>query len=233
MALTSAAGNTYYRSGYVTTVSQGTLLVNNASGSGTGGGAVAVSAGATLGGTGTIYGLQGNVTLTGTADNSLATLAPGSLDASGAGLLGTLTVGDAAQNNSVTFANYTRLLAQLGSASLGDQLKVIGNLNLNSAANKDYLALSTLTGATVNGTYTLATFTGTLTGRFDGVTLDGNALPGGYDLQYRDTTNQVVSGTGNIAGGSIVLVVPEPATIGMALGLGALTLLRRRRRVRD
>ncbi|MEO8614848.1 MAG: autotransporter-associated beta strand repeat-containing protein, partial [Luteolibacter sp.] len=52
-----------------TSVSQGTLLVNNTSGSGTGSGTVGVSSGATLGGSGTI---SGAVTLT------TATLAPGS-----------------------------------------------------------------------------------------------------------------------------------------------------------
>ncbi len=74
-ALILSGANTYAGG---TTVSGGALLVKNSSGSGTGSGAVAVNAGATLGGNGSISGV---VTV-----NSGGSLAPG-------GSIGTLTLG--------------------------------------------------------------------------------------------------------------------------------------------
>ena len=218
-------------------VTGGMLLVDNTGGSGTGQQSVSVtasSANATLGGTGIIGGVSGysnaNVALTGSASYA-ASMAPGTISATtGVHILGTLTVGSSTQNNNVTFNNYSNLTETLDSAS-GDKLAVYGNLNLNSAGNSDALALVTASGATLAGEYTLATFSGTLTGRFDSVTLDSLSLPGTYSLQYRDSTNTIVGGTSNIAGGgSIVLVVPEPATLSLMFGVASLGLLARTRR---
>lgn len=215
-------------------ITGGTVLVDNtsATSSGTGARTVTVSAGATLGGAGYIGGGYSTsaVSLSNGSSSSRATIAPGSINNStGDALIGTLTVGTAAQANNVTFGTYARLLAQVGNSGSNDRLSIYGNLNL-SAAN-DLLALQTVAGSTLWGEYTIASFSGTLTGRFDSVTLNDGDL-GTYQLQYRDSTNAVIAGTGSITGGgSIVLVVPEPSTVLIAIIGGAPVLLGRRRRV--
>ena len=218
-----------------TRVQVGTLLVDNAAGSGTGSSYVTVSGGATLGGIGTIGGLTGstnaNVNATGVSAK-LATLSPGTIgDTTGEHLLGTLTVGSVTQNNNVVMGNYSQLLAMLGNAGSGDQLSILGNLDLSSASNT--LALETMDGATLSGEYVLASFTGTLTGRFDTVTLDGGSL-GAYELLYRDSTGAaVLTADPIIGGGSVVLAVPEPGTAALALGGLLASLALRRRSVRN
>ena len=101
----SSAGNTYSGG---TTISDGTLLVNNTTGSGTGTGPVAVSAGAKLGGAGTI---QGNVTNSGT-------IAPGNS-------LGTLHLED-----TYTQAASGMLEIELASEASHDELVVAGSATL-------------------------------------------------------------------------------------------------------
>jgi hypothetical protein len=242
MALSKSDGSTVVRVGD-SAVAAGTVLANNQSGSAFGNTRVVVNAGGTLGGTGFIGGVlsngtsaaNANVTLTGTLADGRAVLSPGSVNATGsASIIGMLTVGDATQNNNVTFANYSTLLAQVGNAGSSDLLTIVGNLSLASTSNQDALAILPLTGATPSGTYTLATFTGTLTGRFDAVTLNGLALPTGYELRYLNATGQTVTNLNPIAGGgSIVFVtpvlVPEPGAASLALGSAASGLLRRRR----
>jgi autotransporter-associated beta strand protein len=102
-------GSNSYTGG--TTVSNGTLLVNNATGSGTGTGPVFVAIGSTLGGSGSI---AGPVTFAGGG-----ALSPGNG-------VGTLTI-----NNSLTLANGVALQFELGSNS--DLLVVGGDLTLNGA----------------------------------------------------------------------------------------------------
>jgi fibronectin-binding autotransporter adhesin len=242
MALSKSDGSTVVRVGD-SAVAAGTVLANNQSGSAFGNTRVVVNAGGTLGGTGFIGGVlsngtsaaNANVTLTGTLADGRAVLSPGSVNATGsASIIGMLTVGDATQNNNVTFANYSTLLAQVGNAGSSDLLTIVGNLSLASTSNQDALAILPLTGATPSGTYTLATFTGTLTGRFDAVTFNGLALPTGYELRYLNATGQTVTNLNPIAGGgSIVFVtpvlVPEPGAASLALGSAAIGLLRRRR----
>ncbi len=99
-----------------TTVSAGTLLVNNTSGSGTGTGAVTVAASARLGGTGTI---SGAVTLQDSARLALtlSTVAASHdrLDISGSLALGSSTTVDIATNgSSVATGTYTLLRAAGG-----------------------------------------------------------------------------------------------------------------------
>lgn len=232
MKLSNAAGANFNAGKTpVINVNGGTLLVSNTSGSGTGAGAVNVNSGATLGGTGIITGSAANVKLTGLS-GQFARIAPGDIDsATGAAILGTLTVGSSTQANSVTFSNFSALASQVGSAGAADLLAVFGNISLATA--DDYLLLSTFSGSPLDGTYVLATFTGTLTGRFDHVTLDGAALDPAYTLEYLDANGNVVTGTGAISGGSVVLVapaapVPEPLSLGILAVAGLATLARRR-----
>ncbi len=128
--LTLATGNTYSGG---TTVSNGTLLVNNSTGSGTGSGAVTVLSGGILGGTGTI---GGPVSVNGT-------LAPGNS-------AGTLTVSNDLVLNSGALLQY-----QLGTNS--DLTAVSGNLTLDGTLNV------TDAGGFTNTTYPLFTYSGTLT----------------------------------------------------------------------
>jgi len=128
-ALALSGANTY---GGGTTVSNGILLVNNATGSGTGSGAVTVVSGATLGGTGIV---GGPVTVYGT-------LSPGNGS-------GTLTI----SNNLVLVAGAV-LQYELGTNS--SQSVVSGNLTLNGTLNV------TDGGGFSNGTYTLFRYSGTL-----------------------------------------------------------------------
>jgi len=123
-------GNNTYSGG--TTISKGTLLVNNSSGSGVGAGAVTVASGATLGGSGFI---AGPVTI-----NSGGIFTPGNL-------VGTLTVNNNFTANSGAILNYT-----LGTSS--DKTIVSGNLNLSGALN-----ITAGSGFT-SGTYTLFTYGG-------------------------------------------------------------------------
>lgn len=217
------AANTY--SG-TTTINAGTLLASNTAGSATGKSPVKVAGGATLGGTGILGGLSGytnaNVALAGSSTASLATLAPGSVDpTTGSHVIGTLTIGGAAQSNTASFGNYSQLKLTLGNTGTGDKLAVFGDLNLASAGGSDQLTLATSSGAMVSGTYSLATFSGTLTGRFDTVTLNSStAFPAGYGLQYRNGSNQVVTGTDDIANGSIVLTVEAGGWTTVPLGGG-------------
>jgi len=129
-AFTLTGANSY---GGGTTVSNGTLLVNNPRGSATGTGAVTVVSGATLGGNGFI---AGPVTVSGT-------LALG-------GSPGTLTIG-----NSLSMTGSTILQYDLGTNS--DRTVVSGDLTLDGILNV------TDAGGFTNATYTLLTYGGTLT----------------------------------------------------------------------
>ena len=115
-------------------VSNGTLLVNNTTGSGTGSGAVTVQAGATLGGSGVV---GGPLTVDGT-------LAPGNSP-------GTLTIG-----NDLVVNNGAVLQYQLGTSS--DLTVVNGNLTLGGTLN-----VTDIGGFGLNN-YTLFTYSGSLNG---------------------------------------------------------------------
>jgi fibronectin-binding autotransporter adhesin len=117
-----------------TTVSNGTLLVNNTRGSGTGTGVVTVASGGTLGGTGVI---TGPVTVNGT-------LAPGG------NAVGTLTI----SNNLVVNSGATLSYA-LGATS--DRMAVSSNLTLAGTLNV------TDAGGFTTNTYILFTYGKTLT----------------------------------------------------------------------
>ena len=153
--------------------------------------AVTVNSPGTLGGNGT---LGGFVSVGGL-------IAPGA--ASGA--IGTLSAlsGLSFSGSSAAFD------ADVDAAGQSDELAVTGNLDLGTGTTLNVNVLDSLSG----GTYTIATYTGTLTGTFAATN-----LPNGYSIEY---------GTGTDS--AITLVVPEPASAGL-VAFGAVGFLRRRRR---
>lgn len=187
------SGNTNdYRGG--TTVSAGTLLVNNTTGSATGTGAVSVANGATLGGSGFI---SGPVTF---VDN--ATLAPGNSP-------GTLTVGGLTLANASVLDFELDALDHTVGGGVNDLVQVNGNLTLDGILN-----ISVLNGASLsNGIYRLFNYTGTVT---DNGVAAGTGFPPFSSVQV-DTNNKQVN----------LVVIPEPATLGL-LALGGLMIATRR-----
>ncbi len=120
-----------------TTVSGGTLLLNNASGSGLGTGNAVVNATGTLGGTG---GFTGNATI-----NANGALAPG-----GNGVIESLATGNLTFANNAIY-NYDYL------AGSGDLTEVTGNLLFGANLT---LNLNSLDGYVHAGNYVLFTYTG-------------------------------------------------------------------------
>ena len=179
------AANTYNGG---TTVEAGTLLLNNLSGSASGSGSITVQTGGILGGTGTANLLTGNMVTI----NAGGTLAPGAS-------VGTLTI-----NGDVVIDG---TLENEVSGSSTDLLAISGDLTLGSGSVLDLVG--SFDGVT---DYTIATFTGNLTGTFGTI----NGL-NDYEILY---------GANSI---SLSLApVPEPSSI-MMLGLGLLGLVGRSR----
>lgn len=203
--LSSTTGNTYDGG---TTVSAGTLLANNTSGSGTGSGVVNVNSGATLGGSGIIAGAT--------------TAASGSFLAAGpsAGTTGTLTFGGTLDISGLA-SGTGGLLFDLAATGASDKIFLTsGALSIgNNTLNFNDFTFNALSGFDV-GTYTLLSTTTSIVGTL-GANLTG--------------TINGLNATLAISGNDIVLTVsaiPEPSTC--AAILGALTLggalVRRRRR---
>ena len=210
-----------------TTVNNGTLLVNNSSGSGTGTGAVTVDAGGRLGGTGTLAptGSHG-VNITGV-------LAPG-----GSVGTGNFTMDLAGTSGSVTMNSGASFQYDLGVS--GSDIGHVGSSDLLSIAGSgasafafngntiDFLNTGSLgfyklfhTGRNNADTWTGLTFssTGLITG---GLTVSN--LADGY------SGNLIMGGNtlGGTAGDIYLQVVPEPAAALLG-GMGLLLLMSRRR----
>jgi hypothetical protein len=198
----STAG--YSGSGYsgTTTVSGGTLLVNNTipNTTATGDSTVVVQNGGTLGGIGRLVpnnalGTGGTLTV-----QSGGTISPGTPPPT----IGTLTIGSATAPTAVTIAG--TYAADLGAGTSADRLAITGTLNLSGTS------VLTLSGIATGGPYTLATYTG-VTGTFATV----NNMPTNYALVYGTTALQLVP-------------VPEPALILALCGAGAAIVGLRRRK---
>jgi autotransporter-associated beta strand protein len=230
MTLANAAGNTYDLG---TTVSAGTLLVNNATGSGTGTGSVTVNTGATLGGSGIIaptvnnasVSVQGLLNVGNAGDTTGADLV---IDMSGA--TGTLVVdltggvtldyfsgqGSGVLNTGLSFND------QLGIVGGGATLNLGGDLtfnNFNGLATNTFTAgsswkLFAWSGVTTTGSF--SNITGTI-GNFSGFTDLSTELLG-WDFSRLYDFGEVS-----------IVVIPEPSRA-MLLLLGLLGLGFRRRR---
>jgi autotransporter-associated beta strand protein len=201
-----SGANTY---GGGTKLSEGTLLINNTTGSGTGTGAVLVQSSGVLGGTGFIGGAV--------TTESNGHIAPGD---GGAGIL---TI-----QNTLTLANGTHLDYQLNAANVAggtvgnDLLSVIGtagnngDLTLGSDIVLDLTGLGTSFGP---GKYDLIDFTGTLTGADNLASWTATGLSEPYSF--------------GVDGNSVYLnvaSVPEPNTVALLIfGAGVLVYFVRRR----
>lgn len=142
LTLSSASGNSYNGT---TTVTGGTLLVNNTSGSGTGTGEVAVSSSASFGGSGTISG----------ALTSAGTLLPGA-----ASTVGTLNAaGGLAMSGGNLIVDLDGTNTAIGGVT-NDLLNVTGNVTLSGIVLVTPNFSST---PAANSTYTFGQYSGTLT----------------------------------------------------------------------
>jgi len=179
----------------------------------------------------------GNLHGVGSISGALQVSASGQV-APGNGSIGTLSVSG---NTSFSGGSLAEYLGAVGSPGTSDLLAITGNLNLSGATGLD------LSGGTNGGFYTIATYTGSLTGTFSSVTpgytvdyshagqirVDASFVPG--DVNHDGVVNgldiSLISShwlqTGAGASGA---AVPEPATIVLAaIGavLGSLGALRR------
>jgi len=183
-----------------TEVRNGTLLVSNPSGSGTGTGAVIIAAGATLGGSGTIAGdtlVSAGAFLTGGRDGTIGELTfSGDLDTTGSSWLI-----DLVQDNTLA----------------ADHLNVAsGNLNITNATLGLILSGSEYQFSQV---YTIASYA-TLTGTFSGLGQDAFVIPG-YQINYGSGLNSTITLTAVPEPATVGL---------LTLALGGLYFRRRRKR---
>ena len=217
--VTLSAANTY---GGGTTVSTGTLLVDNVTGSGTGTGSVSVASGATLGGVGIITPGTGNsITLSGV-------LSPASSVSTG-----TLTFdGGTTASALATFASGSSFAFNLTAGVGSDKVALINGAAGDLTFNGNNIAF-TVSGSLSNSqTYTL--FTSSIAGSYLGLTLDGsNKVTSGLSFTGLGGAFQT-NGYISLVGNDLILntgAIPEPSTYAAifgALALGGTALYRRR-----
>ena len=216
------SGSNNYSGG--TSVTGGTLLVNNTSGSGTGSGNVTVNgSGTTLGGTGTI---SGSVSVSNTSGGAIINPGPKGTNAT-AGSVGTLTIGGAVTLGSSGNSSTLHIDASGTLTSNWDQL-VANGVTLN-ATTKPTLDVTIASGLTfTSGTvYELInnTSASAISGTFNGIAQGSTVTFDGYSFFASYT-----GGTGN---DFTLTVVPEPSTwIAAALTFFALAFTQRRRLAR-
>jgi autotransporter-associated beta strand protein len=219
-----------------TTVSGGTLLVNNTTGSGTGTGAVTVSnSGTILGGSGTV---AGNLTV-----NAGAVIAPGSA----ASTAGTLTIGGSTVviNGNINF-DYTTATGNVGASTyntLGWWSTYSGSLLTgNSGQSNDLLkftaettSLSWNTGGKISLNQIGSAYSwsqGDVFNLVDWTSLSGGAIDGSFnsaiDFNLPTLSGGLAWDTSRFVTTGAIAVVPEPGrALLMLFGLMALFFRRR------
>lgn len=213
-----SGANTYTGS---TVHQKGTLLINNTTGSGTGAGAVSIKAGAILGGTGIIAPSGSNSVVI----ESNAIVAPGNLNASGAitGAGEKLTFNLRDTSGNATFQSGAQINLDATSAGLIDSLAFTGLTESQATIffNDNTVNLSVTGGILADGLYTLVTFDAN--NAYSGNLVLGNGFDGlAASLIHNANSIQLQIGA-----------IPEPATIGMMLGLSTLAVVAIRRRRRN
>lgn len=191
----------------------GTLLVNNTTGSGTGTGFVNVDGDdAVLGGTGTI---AGDVAITN------GTLAPGNSP-------GVLTLG-----SDLTFADGTTFAVELFGTGAGefDQVLLTSSSALVDLGFNALLDVSLYFSPSIGDTFTVidASAGGSIVGTFSGLPTSGATLDATYGL---DTFTFAITYNADSVVLEVLEVIPEPGSAAALLGLAALGLLAVRRRQR-
>lgn len=206
-----------------TTISAGTLLVNNTSGSGLGSGAVTVNGG-TFGGTGAF---AGAITV-----GSGANLHSGGIES-----IETLGSGALTMNNNSTFGYEINSSVTV---SVGADLqKVTGSLNLVGTVTLTLNDLATTPVAFAQGTkFTLVNYTGVWNGGF--FTVNGNTVADGdlftVGLNTWIIDYDALTGGSNFSGEFAsdsnfvnITAVPEPGTLALfCIGAGVIIFKRKR-----
>lgn len=186
-----------------TTVTGGTLLVNNTSGSGTGSGAVTVNGtGTLLGGVGTISG-------------AVSVAGGGTINAGNPGVAGNAAAVGTLRTGALTLESNSFTLADIASATSYDQIVSSGALTLGGT-----FSASVATGQNFNMGDTLRLLSGTgLTGTFDNIANGQVYTFSGYAFTAKYTPTEFD-----------LVAVPEPGTVAAGiLALGALGWGQRRR----
>jgi len=160
-------------------VDNGTILFDNTVGSLNNNTPLRIRFGATAGGTGFLGGGgdNGNVSLTDGNATTFPTIAPGTIDhLTGAHIIGTLTVGTVSQTNNVTFNNYSRLSATIGTGGVGDNdcLEIFGRATIGATGT--ILNITTSPEAKA-GAYTLMSAENDVVGTFATVIVNGETTP--------------------------------------------------------
>jgi autotransporter-associated beta strand protein len=219
LSLTKAGSGTQILAGISTytgntTVSNGLLLVNNASGSGTGTGTVNVASGATLGGTGAIGGAV-NVTGNLSPGASIESLSSGTLSMDA----GSTFVYEATDNRD----SGADLMVVNGTLSLTNVTLDLtaANLELNTWVEGDKLTLLSYTGSAITSGFV---------GYADDMPYSGGVFGTNQWLFNYDDTGMGGNFNSEATGTSFVTLtlIPEPSTVLLG-SLGMLALLLRRR----